>query len=53
MSARLAEAVDAALALLVTGRVPGKVVVDDCVEAFLEVDALAEAVGGDEHVLLV
>ena len=51
--ALLAEAVDAALALLVTRRIPGKVIVDDCVEAFLEVDAFAEAVGGDEHVLFV
>ena len=45
----LAEAVDAALALLVAGRVPGQVVVDDGVEAVLEVDALGQAVGGDQH----
>ena len=39
--ASLAVAVDAALALLVAGRVPGEVVVDDRVEVLLEVDALA------------
>ena len=39
--ARLAVAVDAALALLVAGRVPAQVVVDDRVEVVLEVDALA------------
>ena len=45
----LAEAVDAALALLVAGGVPGQVVVDDGVEVLLQVDALAQAVGGDQH----
>ena len=47
-SALLAEAVDAALALLVAGRVPGQVVVDDGVEVVLQVDALGQAVGGDQ-----
>src|SRR5690606_12268917 len=47
--ARLAEAVDAAFALLVPGGVPRQVVVDDRLEVLLEVDALGEAVGGDEH----
>ena len=51
--ALLAEAVDPALTLLVTRRVPREVVVDYGVKAVLEVDALAEAVGGDEHALLV
>ena len=46
--ARLAEPVDAALALLVPGRVPGQVVVDDGLEVVLEVDALGQAVGGDQ-----
>ena len=49
----LAVAVDAALALLVAGRVPGEVVVDDGVEVLLEVDALGQAVGRDEHTPLV
>ena len=44
----LAEAVDAAFALLVPGGVPGEVVVDDGVEVVLEVDALGQAVGGDQ-----
>ena len=46
--AALAIAVDAALALLVAGGVPGEVVVDHGVEEVLEVDALGEAVGADE-----
>ncbi|WHM39393.1 hypothetical protein [Streptomyces sp. BPTC-684] len=49
-AARLAEAVDAARALEVAGRVPRQVVVDDGAEVVLEVDALGEAVGGDQHV---
>src|SRR5262249_40935169 len=48
----LPEAVDAPLALLVTGRVPGEVVVDDRVEVLLEVDSLGQAIGGDENALL-
>ena len=40
------------LALLVAGRVPGQVVVDDGVEVVLEVDSLGEAVGRDEDTLL-
>ena len=52
-SRALAEAVDPALALLVAGRVPGQVVVDDGVEVLLEVDALGQAVGGDQHVVAV
>jgi len=51
LRARLAEAVDAALPLVVAGGVPRKVVVDDGVEVGLEVDALAQAVGADEHPL--
>ena len=49
---RLAVAVHAALALLVAGGVPGQVVVDDGVEVVLEVDALAQAVGGDQDALV-
>src|SRR5512137_2539878 len=45
----LAEAVHAAVALLVTGRVPRQIVVNDGVELFLEVDAFAQAVGADEN----
>ena len=44
----LAEAVDAPFALLVPGRVPGQVVVDDGVEVMLQVHALRQAVGGDQ-----
>ena len=50
---RLAEAVDPTLALLESGRVPRQVVVDDGRELLLQVDALAEAVGGDEDTVLV
>ena len=46
--ALLAVAVDAALALVVARRVPRQVVVDDGVEVVLEVDALGQAVGGDQ-----
>ena len=45
----LAEPVDAALALFVAGGVPREVVVDDGGEAVLQVDALGEAVGGDQQ----
>ena len=48
---RLAEAVDAPLALLVPCGIPGQVVVDDRVEPVLEVDPLGQAVRGDEHAL--
>ena len=51
LGAALAVAVDAALALLVAGRVPREVVVDDRVEAVLEVDALGQAIGRHEHAL--
>ena len=44
----LAEPVDAAFALLVAGRVPGQVVVDDGLEVLLQVHALRQAVGRDE-----
>ena len=47
----LAEPVDAALALLVPGRVPGEVVVDDGVEVVLQVHAFGQAVGGDQDAL--
>ena len=49
----LAVAVDAAFALLVAGGVPGQVVVDDGGEVLLQVDALGQAVGGDEDVRAV
>ena len=48
---RLAEAIDAALALLMPRRIPGQIVVDDRVEELLEVDAFRKAVGGDEDAL--
>ena len=45
----LAESVDSAFALFVAGGVPGEVVVHDGGEAVLQVDALGEAVGGDQQ----
>ena len=42
-----------ALALLLPGRVPGQIVVEDSVEVVLEVDALGQAVGGDKDVTRV
>ena len=45
----LSVAVDAAFALFVAGRVPAQVVVHDGVEMILQVDAFAEAVGGDQQ----
>ena len=50
---RLSVAIDSALALLVARRVPGQVVVHDGVEILLQVDALAQAVGADQHALFV
>ena len=47
--ARLAEAVDTTLALLVARRVPREIVVNDGVELLLQVDAFRQAVGGDEN----
>jgi hypothetical protein len=47
----LAEAVDPPLALLVARRVPGQVVMQHRVEVLLQVDALRQAVGADQHVL--
>ena len=44
----LPKAVHASLALLVAGGVPAQVIVHHGVKAFLEVDALAQAVGGDQ-----
>jgi hypothetical protein len=44
----LAEAVDATLALLQTIRVPRQIVVDDRIEMVLQIDAFAQAIGGDE-----
>ena len=44
----LAVAIDPALALLQPVGVPGQVVVKDGIEPFLEVDAVAQAIGGDE-----
>ena len=46
--ARLTEAIDTALALLMACRVPREVVVNDGVEVLLQVDALRQAVGGDQ-----
>ena len=45
----LAEPVHAALPLLVAGRVPGQVVVDDGLKVVLQVDAFGQAVGGDQY----
>ena len=45
----LPEPVDAALPLLVPGRVPGQVVVDDGLEVLLQVHALGQAVGRHQH----
>jgi hypothetical protein len=45
---RLPKAVNAPLALLKAVGIPGKVVVNDSVETVLEVDSLAEAVGGHQ-----
>ena len=50
-AARLAIAVHAALALLVARGVPRQVIVHHRVEVLLQVDALAEAVGADQHAL--
>ena len=47
--ARLAEAVDTTLALLVTRRVPREIVVNDGIELLLQVDAFRQAVGGDKN----
>ena len=44
----LAEAVNAAFALFQAVRIPRQVVVQDSGEELLEVDAFAQAVGGDE-----
>ena len=49
MGRLLAESVDAAFALFVAGGVPRQVVVDDGGEAVLQVDALRQAVGGDQQ----
>ena len=46
---RLAEPVHAAVALLVSGRIPREIVVDHGVELLLEVDAFAKAVRADEN----
>ena len=48
-SSALAEPVDPAFALLVAGRVPRQVVVDDGLEVFLQVHAFGQAVGRDQH----
>ena len=45
----LTEPVDAALALFVARRVPCQVVMQDRVEALLEIDTLRQAVCGDQH----
>ena len=44
----LAESVDAALSLLMSGGVPGEVVMQNGSESVLQVDAFGEAVGGDQ-----
>jgi hypothetical protein len=51
--ALLSEAIDAPLALLVPSRVPGQVVMDDRIEIHLQIDALGEAVGGNQNALVV
>lgn len=51
--ARLAKAVDAPFTLLETVWVPGQVVVEDSVEQFLEVDALAETICRDQDTLWI
>ena len=47
----LAESVDPTFSLLVSGRVPGQVVVDDGLECVLQVDAFGEAVGRDQDLV--
>ena len=49
---RLTEAIHATFPLLMTGRVPGQIVVDDGIEQGLEVDAFREAVGCDQKTLI-
>ena len=48
----LAVAIHAALTLLMAGGIPGEVVMDDGIEGLLQVDALGQAVGGDEQPLI-
>ncbi len=48
----LAEAIHAAFALFVAGRVPCEVVVDHSGETVLEIDAFRKAIGGDENWLI-
>jgi hypothetical protein len=48
----LAKTVHAALSLFMSGRIPGKVIVHDCREPVLEVDAFAQAIGGNEDGLV-
>ena len=48
----LTEAIDPSLALLMPGRIPRQIVVDDCVEELLQVDPFGQAVSADEHVFI-
>ena len=47
----LAVAIHSAFTLFMARRVPGEVVVEDCIKVLLEVDAFAQAVRTDEHCL--
>jgi hypothetical protein len=48
---RLAKAIDAAFALLMAGRIPRQVVMNDRVEKSLEIDAFRETIGGHQQPL--
>ena len=50
---RLAESIDASLALFKSIWIPRQIVVDNSVELLLEVYSLAQAIGRDEHVMLM
>ena len=45
----LSEPVRPSFALFVAGGIPGQVVVHDCIEVVLQIDAFGEAVGGYKH----
>src|SRR6202007_3290029 len=48
---RLTEAIDPPLALLMSGRIPRQVVMDDRIEELLQIDSFGQAVGSDEDAL--
>jgi hypothetical protein len=48
----LAEPIDAALALLMPGRVPGQIVMDHRTEQVLKIDPFRETIRGDQEALL-